>query len=149
MKPKNLSTVLEFIGAVGVIASIIFLAIQVRISTKVAKAEISKDMFLASREAIMNLASDENLGKIWTEIGEFESEEAARKWSFYQSFFRLYELEYSLEKQDLVNESLTESYVLVIKMFGNTKDFKPYWQRAKSTYNKEFADYVDELISQE
>ena len=148
MKTVKFSHLIEVISALGVIASIIYLGIQVQVSTKVAKAELTKDLMLASRQAIMDISADEHLGKIWAEIGEFESEEMARKWSFYQSFFRLYELQYNLAKQDLLDQSIANSYVLVIKMFADTKDFKQYWDRAKPTYDKEFGNFVDDIISE-
>ena len=145
---KKVSKLIDLISAIGVIASIIYLAIQVNLSTKVAKAELTKDLMLASREAIMNISSDENLGKIWTEIGNFETEDAARKWTFYQSFFRLYELEYNLSQKDLLDESISKSYILVIKMFGSTKDFPDYWKRAKGTYDSKFVEFVNKTISE-
>lgn len=144
---KKVSKLIDLISAIGVIASIIYLAIQVNLSTKVAKAELTKDLMLASREAIMNISADENLGRIWAEIGNFETEDAARKWTFYQSFFRLYELEYNLSQKDLLDESISKSYVLVIKMFGATKDFPEYWEKAKSTYDSKFVNFVNRTIS--
>ena len=146
MKTSKISRTIEIISAIGVIASIIYLAIQVNMSTKVAKAQLTKDLMLASREAIMEIAANENLGRIWADIGNFESEEDARKWTFYQSFFRLYELEYNLSREDLLDESIANSYVLVIKMFANTDDFKTYWGRANSTFDKDFTNFVDRII---
>lgn len=144
---EKLSTLIDLISGIGVIASIIYLAIQVNLSTKVAKAELTKDLYLASREAIMNISADENLGRIWAEIGNFENEDEARKWAFYQSFFRLYELEYNLSQKGLLDESISKSYTLVIKMFGATKDFPDYWKRANGTYHSKFVEFVNRTIS--
>ncbi len=142
----TITKIIEFVGALGVIASIVYLAKQVSLSTKVASAELTKDLYLASREAIMNIAADENLGKIWADIGNFESEDAARKWTFYQSFFRLYELEYNLSIKGLLDESIAKSYTLVIKMFGSTKDCSEYWKRARTTYDDQFVEFVDNIL---
>ena len=147
MRLKRISELAELLSAIGVIASLIYLAIQVNQSTKVARAEITKDLYLASRTAILDIASDDELGKIWTEIRDFESEDAARKWAFYQSFFRLYELEYNLAKQGLLDESIANSYTLVIKMFGQTNDFDMYWSDAEKTFDKEFVAFVNGLIN--
>ena len=64
MKKGTISLIVEIIGATGVIASLIYLSIQIKQSNKVARAEITKDLYLASRQAIMNIATDEHLGKI-------------------------------------------------------------------------------------
>ena len=73
--------VAEIVGAAGVIASLIYLAVQIRQSTLVARAEITKDLYLASRQAILDLASDEKLGEIWSDPLESEMDRVSRKLS--------------------------------------------------------------------
>ena len=58
------STIAEIVGAIGVIASLIYLAVQIRQSTRVSRAEMTKDLYLASRTAIMDIASNDELAKI-------------------------------------------------------------------------------------
>ena len=48
---------------------------QIKQSNKVAKAEITKELYLASRQVIMELASNDNLAAVWTEMRKFESED--------------------------------------------------------------------------
>ncbi len=146
MNWEAISTFAEIVGAAGVIASLVYLAVQIRQSTKVARAEITKDLYLASRTAIAELASNDALAKIWTDIRQFDSEDVARRYAFYQSFFRLYELQYNLSKQDLLDESIANSYVLIIRMFAGTIYFPDYWEKARGEFNQEFAAYVDEQI---
>ena len=114
------STIAEIVGAAGVIASLIYLAIQIRQSTKVSRAEMTKDLYLASREAIMGIASNDALAKISTEIREFENEELMRRNMFYQSFFRLYELQFNLKNQGLLDDDIARSYALIIRMWSKT-----------------------------
>lgn len=144
MSWEIVSTIAELIGALGVIASLIYLASQIRQSTKVARAETTKDLYLASRSAIMELAANDELAKIWTDIREFESIDIARRYAFYQSFFRLYELQFNLANQDLLDDSIARSYTLIIRMFTKTIYFADYWAKARVEFNEEFAAYVDE-----
>jgi len=139
-----IGTVAEMIGAGGVIASLIYLAVQIRQSTKVARAETTKDLYLASRTAIMEMASNDALAKIWTDIRQFETIDIARRYAFYQSFFRLYELQFNLSKQGLLDDSIARSYTLIIRMFTKTIYFADYWNKARVEFNEEFAAYVDE-----
>jgi len=142
-----ISAIAELLGAVGVIASLIYLAIQIRQNTSVARAETTKDLYLASREAIMAIASNDHLAKIWTEIRNFENEDEARRYAFYQSFFRLYELQFNLAKQGLLDDSIAGSYELIIRMFAGTPYFPAYWERAHGEFNDEFATYVDDQFA--
>jgi hypothetical protein len=130
----------------GVIASLLYLAVQIRHSTKVARAETTKDLYLASRDAILQIASNDELAKIWTKIRSFENEEIARTYAFYQSFFRLYELQYHLAEQGLLDEDIAQSYTLIIRMFAQTEFFPAYWKEACNEFNVRFVAYVDEQI---
>jgi len=51
----------------------------------------------------LQIASNDELTKIRTDIRNFESEDIARRYAFYQSFFRLYELQYHLAGRDLLD----------------------------------------------
>jgi hypothetical protein len=140
------ATVAEIVGASGVIASLIYLAIQIRVSTKVSRAEITKDLYLASRTAIMDIASNEALAKISTDVRQFESVELMRRNMFYQSFFRLYELQYNLANQGLLDEHIARSYALIIQMWAKTIYFDDYWNRHRGEFNEAFVAYVDGQI---
>lgn len=146
MNWEAVGTIAEIIGAGGVIASLLYLAVQIRQSTKVARAETTKDLYLASRDAILQIASNDELAKIWTNIRDFESEDIARLYAFYQSFFRLYELQYHLSEQDLLDEDIAQSYTLIIRMFARTDFFSEYWNKARGEFNEKFATYVDRQI---
>ena len=146
MNWEAMASIAEIVGALGVIASLSYLAVQIRQSTKVARAEITKDLYLASRSAILDIAANESLAEILTDIREFESEAVARRYAFYQSFFRLYELQHNLARQGLLDNDIAQSYMLVIRMFAHTKYFADYWQRARHEFSDTFASYVDEQV---
>lgn len=141
------ATIAEIVGAAGVIASLIYLAVQIRQSTKVSRAEMTKDLYLASRAAIMDIASNDELARISTEIRQFESQDLMRRNMFYQSFFRLYELQYNLRSQGLLDEHIARSYTLIIRMWARTVYFADYWSRHRGEFNEGFATYVDEQIA--
>ena len=140
-------TIAEIVGAGGVIASLIYLALQIRQSTKVSRAEMTKDLYLASRTAIMDIAANDTLAKISTEIRQFDNEELMRRNMFYQSFFRLYELQYNLNNQGLLDSDIARSYALIIRMWAKTVYFPDYWTTHRGEFNEAFASYVDEQIA--
>ncbi len=131
---------------IGVLIGIVFLAVEIRQSTKVARAEMTKDLYLASRTAIMDIASDDSLARISAEIRQFENEDVMRRNMFYQSFFRLYELQHNLYSQGLLDDDIARSYALIIQMWARTIYFRDYWDRHRGEFNESFATYVDEQI---
>ena len=140
------STIAEIVGAAGVIASLIYLAIQIRQSTMVSRAEMTKDLYLVSVDAIRDIAANDALARLSTEIRDFESEDLMRRNMFYQSFFRLYELQHNLRNQGLLDEQIARSYTLIIRMWARTSYFEDYWNRHRVEFNESFAAHVDNQI---
>jgi hypothetical protein len=136
----------EIVGALAVVVTLFYLAQQVKHSTRMARAEMTKDLYLASRTAIMDVTASDRLAEIWSDIRPFEDEAAARRHTFYQSFFRLYELQFNLANQGLLDEGIATSYVLVIRMFARTRHFDAYWAGARGEFHEDFAAYVDDQI---
>ena len=136
----------EIVGAVAVVVTLFYLAQQIRQNTRMARAEMTKDLYLASRAAIMDVASSDRLAEVWADIRPFEDEQAARRHTFYQSFFRLYELQFNLAQQGLLEESIATSYKLVIRMFARTRHFEAYWAGARTEFHVDFASYVDQQV---
>ena len=147
MKKGTISLIVEIIGAAGVIASLVYLSVQIKQSNKVAKAQITKDLYLASRQAIMDIASDEQLLEFYTDLRKYDSIDIGRKYTFYQSFFRLYELQHILNEQGLLEENMAISYSLIIKWFYSTEGFPEYWKTAQKEFNPEFVKYVKEQVA--
>lgn len=146
MNWEAIGAVGEIVGALAVVVTLFYLAQQVRHSTRMARAEMTKDLYLASRSAIMDVTSSDRLAEIWADIRPFEDEAAARRHTFYQSFFRLYELQFNLAKQGFLDDSIATSYILVIRMFARTRHFDAYWAGARNEFHEDFAAYVDEQI---
>ena len=59
-----LGAIAEFFGAVGVIVTLIYLAIQIRLHTKATKDEATRSLMLANSEAAMDLAKDGELADL-------------------------------------------------------------------------------------
>ena len=133
----------EVVGAIAVVATLFYLAFQIRQNTRMSRAAMTKDLLLASRSAIMDLTSNDRLAEIWAEIRDFDDADAARRYTFYQSFFRLYELQFNLSNQGLLDQSIASSYELVIRMFTQTKHFDQYWSVGRNQFHEDFAEYVD------
>ncbi len=134
----------EIIGALAVVATLFYLAFQIRQNTKVTRADMTKDLLLASRSAILEISSNPLLTKTYTQIRDFDDPDITSRYTFYASFFRLYELQFSLSGQGFLDENIIQSYKLIIKMFVATKYFEEYWVVAQHEFHEDFANYVNE-----
>ena len=134
----------EFLGPLAVVATLFYLALQIRQNTLVSKADMTKDLFLASRSALLDVSGNPELAKIYAEIQGFEDKDFSKRRTFFQSFFRLYELQFSMKSQGLLDENIAQSYMLVIRMWVGSKLFDEYWKVSQHGFNDDFRAYVDE-----
>jgi len=104
---------------------------------------MTKDLFLASRSAVMDLSGNPELARIFADIRGFDDSDFSRKYTFYQSFFRLYELQFILARQGLLDEHIARSYELIIRMWARTASFESYWEIAQHEFNDDFSSYVN------
>jgi hypothetical protein len=155
---QELGSLGEFVAAIATLITLVYLAFQIRQNTKVSRAQLTKDLFLASRSALLDIAKNEDLARIAAEsyvstistknIGPAEIE-AVRRAEFFNSFFRLFELNFNLEQQGLLEEPIAKSYDMVVHLFVKSDSFVEWWNRARETeYHGDFAARVDAVIAE-
>ena len=144
MSIMELGAMGEFLGSIGVIVTLIYLATQIRQNTKVARADMSKDLMLTSRSAIWDLAANPELAEIHAEVRGLGESDNARHTSFLQSFFRLYEIAFTLHTEGLLDDGIYKSYVEMIREFARSRYFDAYWEQSQTFFQQDFRLYVEE-----
>ncbi len=146
---QDLGSIGEFVAAIATLITLVYLATQIRQNTKVAKAQLSKDLFLTSRQALMDIAANPELAKLAAQNLGRDSPEEAQSAEFLNSFFRLYELYFTLARQGLLDESISESYERVMRLFTTQQSFLDWWAIAsKAEYQGPFVDHVNSIIEE-
>lgn len=56
---EAIDAIAEIVDAAGVIASLIYLPVQIRQCTRVARADTTKDLYLASRTLFLEIAAND------------------------------------------------------------------------------------------
>lgn len=150
MTLQELGNIGEFVAALATLATLAYLAYQIRQSTKVARAELTKDLFLASRSALLEIAGSETLAKFAAETSQPAGDlEAIRRYQFINSFFRLYELYFNLSQQGLLDKSIGDSYEKAIRLFVRSETFSAWWEEArKIEYQGDFAAHIDAVVAE-
>lgn len=150
MTIQQLGSVGEFVAAIATLVTLAYLAFQIRQNTRVSRAELTKDLFLASRTALLDIAASESLARLAAPQLDGEAEiEAFRAYQLTNSFFRLYELYFNLAQQDLLDASIGASYEKVIRLFVKSESFSAWWREAREAeYQGAFATHIDEIVSE-
>jgi hypothetical protein len=147
MNWEAIGAVGEILGAIAVVTTLFYLAVQIRHSTRLSRADMSKELFMATRAATLEIASNPELGKVMAQI-RGQDVETHRQDMAYQSFFRLYEIVVTLYDQGFVDDGIYRSYVATIRMFCGTEPFEEYWQRNRNTFQDDFREFVETQLEE-
>ncbi len=134
----------EFFGAIAVVATLIYLATQIRQNTKVARANMSKDLFLTSRSAIWDMAINPDLAKLHGQVRGLMDSGDPRLRNFLSSFFRLFEIAFTLHREGLLDDGIYQSYDAMIREYTTSPYFDAYWEQSRALFQPEFGSYVEE-----
>lgn len=141
----------EFIGSVGVLITLVYLAVQIRTtrssingSTQQSISDTSAHLFavLAESEGLAAAFSKANRGESLTDI------ERIRVNSWWMSVLRHAENMHYQWQQDHLSEALLASAIKRITTGLNANTFAGrIWVRNKSDFNPPFVDYLDAQIA--
>lgn len=145
MTLEDISHVANFVGVVLVIASLMYVARQLRLNTEAMRAE--------SRSAIQHGHQQEILvpiqyPEIWRRFsGEQLDDDAIRMNQFLTASLRAREYEWFQFKQGALDNKAWAAFSKAIPVVLASPAARGWWQSTKDIYDQEFTDLVDDLLS--
>ena len=144
-----LSAVAESVGAIGVVATLVYLAVQIRDNTKAVRAA-TYDSFVAQfRDWNAPLrASPELSAQFATQIEEIEKLDEQSRMHATHVFFDFLKLAENLHYQyrmGLIDDSLWSGWHNMFRHYLNAPGMVWYWERRRDFCDPEFRAWVDAL----
>jgi hypothetical protein len=140
----------EIISAIGVIGTLIYLALQIRTNTAesrlIAIGEISRDY----TSALQHIAGDEKMTNIWaTALADFESlppEEQSRALMMHSNITRVLENAYIQFLEGRMPSKSWEGYEKILRQGVSTPLFSKYWELRREMHNQDFQNLMNSLL---
>lgn len=137
----------EIVGAVGVIATLIFLSMQIRANTKESRLSATADIAREYNAYLQHITSDEKLSELWLravdrDFSSLTEEESARAIMVMGNFFRIMEsahIQHSSGRMDLTS---WQGYERLIARSVNSSAFPVYWSLRSSLHGQDFQALV-------
>jgi len=146
-----LGAIAEFFGAVGVIATLIYLSIQVRVNTKATKDEATRSLMLANSEAAMDAAKDADLADIiqrgFYRPGELTPAEQARYNLYFFSYYNQVDYAYERFLEGELDERSWNKIAKEIPAYIGAPGGRHWWASDKVRFSSAFIAYVDDVLS--
>lgn len=150
---STIGSIGEFVGAFGVIGSLIYLALQVRAGSKTLFTAMRESTFNSLKEFNYNVVSDPDLAWIFQEgckdYSVLDEKEKARYVHLMFTFFKMFENIYLHYKDNLVSEQVWKSNSHIFKAYGTLPGAKQYWNIRRPIFDPVFREMVDEINSEE
>ena len=137
----------ELLGAVAVVASLGYLAIQVRQNTSSIHATLFDATSRASSDLLMRLALDrEAMSMVFSGFGNYETLEGEERFRFnfvFIAFFNMYETLYYHRERGMVPEELWQSRIARMHAFLAIEGVAAWWENNRSLFEPRFRDFVN------
>lgn len=153
MNWEALGTIAEIVGAIAVVVSLVYLAIQIRTNTKAIKASSSFEVAHSWSEfnkAVLSLP-DETLAlslKAYdpeTQLSDLTDVEYFRMVAMHRTIFQSLEGQYYQYKYGFLEPGVWQNRVKVARGILDLPVFRAWWmqEQKNSTYSDEFIEAID------
>ena len=141
----ELGAIGEFVGAIAVLVTLIYLAMQVRQSNRLAKAESAR---AATRDYINTMGwMDPSLFRHG--IADFESlskDDQMGMHNWLAAFFWIGQNEFALSRLELVDETQTQTNLQILASLIQTPEGAHWWSNAGHfIFTPNFQNYLEDL----
>ncbi|MGA7296928.1 MAG: hypothetical protein WBW92_05420 [Rhodanobacteraceae bacterium] len=141
----------DLIGAIAVVVSLVYLAIQIRQNTHAMRAETAREVVASIRANNTTVACDAELFRIFSIITENPSrlspEDRGRATHLLFNHFRSIEDAHHQYTKGNLDEDIWAGWSRTFSDYINSPGWREYWELRRDYFSSAFARYVDELDS--
>ena len=141
----------EFLGAIAVVLTLVYLAIQVRQNTRALKASTFQSISSELGQNVQPLLQTPDLVPIaikgMTEPDTLTADERLKLQMLYLAMFRRYESVYVQTELGSINREFVEGAELALLSNMNHKFGREWWEAAKPIFYKPFVTHIESLLA--
>jgi hypothetical protein len=142
-----LGSTAEFVAAIGVIASLVYLAVQIRQNTQSIRASTYEAMVRGSGEFLLPLIQDRDLAKSFERAvdrwSQMDYEEQVQVMYLLTQLFRNWENAYYQYRQGTLEPWLWESWQHVVLSYFHRPGVQDWWKLRRAAYSKPFREFLE------
>ncbi len=152
MNWEAIGAVGEVMGAIAVVVSLLYVAVQIRQNTKIVAANTIQAVSTASSDITMRLAESSELSelvlKIFSESENLTPKESMRMELIQRAAFRNYENYYYQHKRGYLEDDMWTGYrhTMLTRVTGRYGEV--WWKTHQVAFGKSFVDFVNSNIKQ-
>lgn len=146
---ETLGNVGDFVGGIGVVITLIYLAAQIRINSKTVKLAAAESVMQSMSEFFRSMAQTPGAANL-IERGftNYDALDRDRQLEFYLwlfSWFRLAEVGFHHYSSRHLPEAFWAGQVAHLKSLLKNESVRAFWSVRKSVFSTDFRDFIDGL----
>jgi hypothetical protein len=143
------SAISQFVGSVAVVLSVLYLAVQVHQSTRVARVAMQDAAATAMRDVTKPLMENPELERIWRigleDLGALSIEERSRFFHATYQFLKAFETIHSHYVYGLMDRQLWEGWHGLLRHYIAAPGISSYWKLRPELFSERFRKFVNSL----
>ncbi len=150
---EQLSFVAEIIGAVVIVISLVYVGVQIKDSTRAVRSAAMNDANEAVQAFYIMLASNRQVSELF--LKGLLSDEPLPKDDEYQFLMTAhaamiaFQNSFLLTREGTLDKELRDSINAAIRGVAGLPGLARYWEQRRGYLQEAFAEYVDELMTQD
>jgi len=144
-----ISAVSQLVGSIAVVLSVLYLAVQVHRSTRVAKLATQDAAATALRDVTKPFMENAELERIWRvgleDIGALTIEERTRFFHAAYQFLKAFETIHFHYAYGLMDKQLWEGWQGLLRHYVAAPGMAHYWQVRPDVFSERFRNFVNSL----
>ena len=151
MNWEAIGAVGEIAGAIAVIATLVYLAVQIKDSARAGRSAAANDANMAMQSWYLQIGSNQQISELWnraitSEVALSNQEEFQYLMMTHAAFLG-FQNSYLLAEEGTIDPELRESITSAILGIKDLPGMTRYWRQRRRYLHKDFAEYVDELLT--
>ncbi len=147
MSSETISALAQLIAALGVIASLFYLAAQIRQNTRSMRAVVVDSLARSIADVIRPMAEDRELMRAFHVVVEdwhtATDDDRMRALPMFFSTFKLFENAWFQQRQGTLDPQQWQGWDAYIRMYYHRPGVKAWWRLRRAAFAAGFHDYVE------
>ena len=149
MNWEEVSAISQLIGSIAVVFSVLYLAIQVHQSTRIAKLAAQDAAATSLRNVTRPFAENADLARIWRlgleNLDALSAEDQARFFHSTYQFLKAYETIHFHHVYGLMDEQIWQGWCGLLKHYIASPGIDHYWRLRHDFFSQRFQQFVATL----
>lgn len=146
---EAISAIAQIVGSIAVVFSVLYLAVQVHSSTRVAKVAAQDAAAASLREVTRPFAENAELARIWRigleDLQSLPAEEQARFFHCCYQFLKAFETIHFHQVHGLMDEQVWQGWCGLLQHYIGSPGMDHYWKLRPDLFSVRFREFIQKL----